>query len=109
MAKFMSAWYFTEDATVWPYLGRDDLTLQDRYGEPFSIKCGIEGRARESRDRNGQEFIVSTTYHTGTPINIQDRIARGKLDGPAQGEIVRNVRRHGMGAFGYDDEYEVEV
>lgn len=105
----MSAWYFTEDATVWPYLGRDAMTLQNSYGDPHPIKCGIEGRARESRDSNGQEFVVATTFYTGTPVKPFDRIARGLHTGPVQGEEVRNVRRHGMSAFGYEDEYTVEV
>ena len=39
----MSAWYFTEDVTVWHYRGRDPLTHQIAYDPPVTIKAGIEG------------------------------------------------------------------
>lgn len=108
--SLMSAWYFTEDVTVWHYRGRDPLTHQIAYDPPVTIKAGIEGKARMSRDANGDEFVVATTYYTGYPnIKMLDRVARGIHTGAVRGEEVRNVRRHGMAAFGYDDEYTVEV
>jgi|SRR5690606_26780809 len=106
----MNAWYFTEDATVWPYLGNDSLTHERYYGSPRVIKCGIEGEHKVSTDSNGQEFVVSTTFYTGDPcVKAMDRIERGICHGVPRGDEVRNVRRHGMAALGYEDEFTIEV
>lgn len=111
--SLMSQWYFTELATVWPYLGRNQLTQAVSYGAPLVIRCGIEGDARLSRDANGEEFTVTTTYYTGwSGIKAMDRIHRGahaEAVPPGEAEEIRAVRRHGMAAFGYDDEYTAEV
>lgn len=106
----MSQWYFTETATLWSYTGRDPMTLQNSYADPVLISCGIEGKSVVSVDRNGKEFVVSTTYYTGHPgIKPLDFIDRGAHTGTVQGDEVKNVRRHGMAAFGYADEFTVEV
>lgn len=110
----MSAWYFTEKVTLWPYTGEDELTHERSYSSPVVILCGIEDVSKLSRDmsqsQRSEEFMVTTAYYTGySLVKPKDMIQRGVHSDMAGSEEVRNVKRHGMKAFGYDDEYTIEV
>lgn len=106
----MSEWYFTEDVTLWSYRGEDELTHERYYCTPVIIRCGIEDVSKLSVSQKSEEFTVTTAYYTGYPhVKPKDMIRRGIHYDMVGSEEVRNVKRHGMKAFGYDDEYTIEV
>lgn len=112
--SFMSQWYFTEMATVYPYNGADDWNGGVTYGTPYLIKCGREGVSRQSRDQDGAEFVTRGVYYTGDPRpKFMDRIATGDTTASAWDAVaaaeIRKVAYHGMSAFGYDPEYDLET
>ena len=115
---FMSAWYFTDTATVYPRSASDDWSGAVTYGAPYTIQCGHEGIARQSRDNNqantASEFITKDIYYTGdTRPKYLDRIALGDTTAQAWDAVnaveIRNIGRHGMSALGYEDEYDLET
>ena len=111
---FMSEWYFTEIATVYPRLTEGDWGSGIAYGTPYTIMCGFEGVSRQSRDQEGAEFVTRDIYYTGDerPVYL-DRIAFGDTSGSAWDTVsaseIRKRARHGMSAFGYDDEFDLET
>jgi hypothetical protein len=110
----MSAWYFTELATIYPYTGVDDWNGGVTYGTPYLIACGREGASRQSRDQDGAEFVTRDVYYTGdNRPKFLDRIATGDTTEVAwdiaQAAEIRKVAYHGMGALGYDAEFDLET
>jgi hypothetical protein len=111
---FMSAWYMIDTATVYPRLASDDWGGGVTYGTPYLILCGHEGVSRQSRDTEGAEFVTRDIYYTGdTRPAYLDRIAYGDTTAQAWDAVsaaeIRKIARHGMSAFGYEDEYELET
>lgn len=111
---FMSAWYFTEIATVYPRLLESDWSGAVAYGTPYTIMCGFEGVSRQSRDQDGAEFVTKDIYYTGDerPAFL-DRIVLGDTTGmnwdAVSASEIRKIALHGMRAFGHDDEYDLET
>lgn len=111
---FMSAWYMIDTATIYPRLAEGDWGGGVTYGTPYTILCGHEGVSRQSRDKEGAEFVTRDIYYTGdVRPQYLDRIAYGDTtaqtwDAASTAEI-RKVARHGMSAFGYEDEYDLET
>jgi len=110
----MSAWYFTETATVYPYNGADDWNGGITYGTPYTIKCGREAISRQSRDQDGAEFVTRDVYYTGDARpKFLDRIAPGDTTAQTWDIVsateIRKVAYHGMSALGYDPEFDLET
>lgn len=110
----MSAWYFTETATVYPYEGVDDWTGGVTYGAPYTIACGRVGESRQSRDQDGAEFVTRDVYYTGdTRPKFMDKIAPGDTAASTWDAVgaaeIRKVAYHGMSALGYDAEFDLET
>lgn len=110
----MSAWYFTELATIYPRGSSDDWGGSVTYGTPYLIACGYEGVSRQSRDQDGAEFVTRDIYYTGDPRPLfLDRIAFGDTTAftwdAANSSEIRKKARHGMSALGYEDEYDLET
>ena len=111
---FMSAWYMIDTATIYPRLASDDWGGAVTYGTPYTILCGYEGVSRQSRDKEGAEFVTRDIYYTGDERpEYLDRIALGDTSGISWDEAgaseIRKKAIHGMRALGYDDEYDLET
>lgn len=115
---FMSAWYMIDTATIYPRLASDDWGGAVTYGTPYTILCGHEGVARQSRDNSqgnsSAEFITKDIYYTGdVRPQYLDRISFGDTTSQAWDSVnaaeIRNINRHGMSAMGYEDEYDLET
>lgn len=111
---FMSAWYMIDTATIYPRQASDDWSGAVTYGTPYTILCGHEGVSRQSRDKEGAEFVTRDVYYTGdTRPQYLDRIAYGDTTASAWDAVsaaeIRKIARHGMSAFGYEDEYDLET
>jgi hypothetical protein len=110
----MSAWYFTELATIYPYESANDWNGGVTYGTPYTIACGREGVSRQSRDQEGAEFVTRDVYYTGdNRPKFLDRIAPGDTTAQTWDAVnateIRKVAYHGMSALGYDPEYDLET
>ena len=111
---FRSAWSFIDTATFYPRLAESDWGGGVTYGTPYTILCGHEGVSRQSRDQEGAEFVTRDIYYTGdTRPAYLDRIAYGDTTAQAWDAVyaaeIRKIARHGMSAFGYEDEYDLET
>lgn len=111
---FMSQWYFTVQATVYPRSASDDWGGGVTYDTPYLIECGYEGVSRQSRGDDGAEFVTRDIYYTGDPRPLYlDRIAFGDTTAQTWDAVnaaeIRKKARHGMSAFGYEDEYDLET
>lgn len=111
---FMSSWYMIDTATIYPRQAEADWSGAVTYGTPYTILCGHEGVSRQSRDKEGAEFVTRDIYYTGdTRPQYLDRIAYGDTTAQAWDAVnaaeIRKIARHGMSAFGYEDEYDLET
>lgn len=111
---FMSEWYMRDPATIYPRMAEDEWSGGVTYGPPYLILCGREGVSRQSRDTEGAEFVTRDIYYTGdTRPAYLDRIAYGDTTAQAWDAVsaaeIRKIARHGMSAFGYEDEYDLET
>jgi len=111
---FMSAWYMIDTATIYPRISENEWGGAVTYGTPYTILCGHEGVSRQSRDTEGAEFVTRDVYYTGDARpRYLDRIAYGDTTAQAwdaaEAAEIRKIARHGMSAFNYEDEYELET
>ena len=108
-----AAWSYTATATLWAWLGRDDWSGLEGFGQPVTIKCSYSAKAERRTDARGVEFVTRQLIYTEQAgIKQGDRILigdhAGVLDPIAAGALeVRAVERQHDVFDGLADDYEV--
>lgn len=108
-------WSFTAQATLWPWLGRDDWSGVESFGPPVVIACDYSAKAERRTDGRGVEFVSRQLIYTErADIKQQDRILigdhSGQVDPIAAGALeVRAVQRYGDTFDRLADDWEISA
>lgn len=92
----LARWAYKNTATVWKFLGRDELKGGSSWSEPFQIACYWASENKSMEDANGKEFVSDTSYfHEDKRVAFGDRIKRGThTDANPLSLDTDTIRRH---------------
>ena len=110
-----ASWSYTAKATLWPWLGRDDWTGVESFGQPVVIACDYSAKAERRTDALGVEFVTRQLIYTErADIKQKDRILigdhAGATDPIGAGALeVRLVQRYGDVFDRVADDWEIST
>lgn len=100
----LARWTYTNEATVYPYLGEDRFNGGTLFGEPYVIACtwktggGVKRTEGGQSGAHGDEFLVDTLIYTeDARPNYRDEVI---LAGHTRRMMIRRVAEYDMSPFG---------
>lgn len=97
----VARWSYQNTATIKPFLGRDDWSGTNTYGEPYTIACTWTAASEQVRDSTGAEFVAKHLMFTEDKRpKYLDLI---QLNGHADWEEIRAVTEWDMSSLDEPD------
>lgn len=108
----LSRWSYTDKATVWPFLGRNQSQGGSTYGPPYEIACTWIGKAEVRNNNDGKEFVSRVQFmHEDGRVKYMDKIAKGSHQGEwsaAKAEDIKSHTDYPMTMFGKNEKPDFE-
>lgn len=108
-----AAWSHTSQATLWPFISRDDWSGVVTYGAPIVFSCDYKSESKIAVDDLGVEFITGQVMYTEYDIaKFGDRVLIGnhldKTDPILAGALeVRLIGRYSDTFERVADDYKI--